>query len=231
MTAAADTLNTLLSVEQAFPGSILEMPSDVVTSIQGPAPAGWWSALLIFNMVLLLACIPSLRFLGVRLLDCVWRWRGNFILEASIPYQRTRNILTLAMAAPLCMIIYRFDLVDWRLLAGFLLLRALIRWGLAGTAGRHRNEYRHAGICFLNYFIILVILMLVSLAFMRVFTDTPDSSARVVLWVEAGLVYLLHLVRKTQILRSAFPALQVFLYLCALEIVPCGLLMTAIVLL
>lgn len=234
MTNPADTLGIALPVGQAFPGSILEMPLEAAayTSAAAVTPtAWWWNVLIIIATAAMLACVPNLRFLSPRLLDCIWRWRGNFILETSIPNQNARNTLAITMLLPFGMMVYRFSLVDFRWLGAFLLIRLAMYGALSSSAGKHRSEYHHAHICLHNYFIILVFLMLVSISILTLFTDAPDRCVRTVLLVEVWMMYLLHFVRKMQILRSAFPALQVFLYLCALEIVPSGLLITATVLL
>ena len=56
----------------------------------------------------------------------------------------------------------------------------------------------------------------------------PEHAKNAILWISA-LTYLLHLVRKLQILSSSCSIFAGFLYLCALEILPTGVLVTSAV--
>jgi len=227
-----DSLKTLFCpVDLAFPGSILEMPVDADACAVAATSPWWWQALIIVSIVLILLNVPNLRFIGIRLLDCSWRWRGNYILEASIPNQQARNMLTATLLLPFFLIIYRFQIADPMWVGAYFLVRILFQTSLLWSVGNRRSDYKLSGICIANYFILLVVLMLSTLAILKLVFNASDSAIRVIFWIETAVLYLLHFVRKTEILMSAFPSLRVFLYLCALEIVPAGLFVVASVLL
>ena len=52
----------------------------------------------------------------------------------------------------------------------------------------------------------------------------PDGTVRAILWTEVALAGFLSLLRTGQILRSRYGVFATILYLCALEILPVGLL-------
>jgi hypothetical protein len=79
-----------------------------------------------------------------------------------------------------------------------------------------------------SFFIILTILLLSIEAWGVVFKMEYESMRNAMLWVSA-LTYLLYLIRKIQILNSCCSFFTGFLYLCALEILPTGVLVTSAV--
>ena len=59
------------------------------------------------------------------------------------------------------------------------------------------------------------------------FIDVDNSIIKdAMIWV-SGAIYLLFLIRRTQIFASSYNFFTVFLYLCALEIIPTGVLVTS----
>ena len=54
-----------------------------------------------------------------------------------------------------------------------------------------------------------------------------DLTVKTVILAETAFIYLVYLIRKSQILSMVCGPLQVFLYLCALEVLPTGLLVAS----
>ena len=189
-------------------------------------------------MVLLLVEILDLIRLYPHLLRCMPLWKGNVELEHSVSTARTRNTVAFVMALVCCILADRWELispsfkmqvpVQWRLaLTSALLLGAVLLRRLAYLASPYRSltsehalTLRHA---LFNYFILLVSLMLVSAILMLAFR-APDAVVRKVLLIESAFFAFVHLLRTGQILASRCGTFATFLYLCALEILPIGIL-------
>lgn len=206
-------------------------------------PAAWadcavnhWAVVL--TLVVLVLGLSDLFRLFPHLLRCMPLWKGNLDLEHSVSMARTRNYIALAAGMAFCIMADRWGLVapsfklrlpaEWHLpvatglLAGFIFLRWLAY--MASPFRSRTSEFcttlRHT---IFNYIILLVALMLASVVIM-VALHLQDGVVQVVLLVEAALFYLLHLVRSGQIFRSRYGSLATILYLCALEILPVGIL-------
>ena len=189
-------------------------------------------------MILLILEFSDLFRLFPHLFRCVVIWKGNLELEHSVSLARTRNTVSLVLAAVLCIVCDRWGVIspsfktalpaEWQLavstalIAGYVLLRRLLY--LASKYRTMNNEFaatlRHS---VYNYQILLSVLMLVSGLLLKAFR-VPDASVRIVLLIEAAAFALLHLVRSGQILSSRCSIFSTFLYLCALEILPLGVL-------
>ena len=183
------------------------------------------------TIILLILSLPDLIRLYPQLLRCLSRWKGNLELEHSVS-------LALVGGVALCLIVDRWQLVNpsfrldvppslqlavtAALLMGTALLRRLIY--VATKFRSLTNEYastlRHT---VFNYLILLTSLMLVTVL-LAAALRAPDPVIRNVLYAECAVFYLVHLIRFTEILRFRCGILATFLYLCALEILPAGIL-------
>lgn len=81
-----------------------------------------------------------------------------------------------------------------------------------------------------NFFVCLTFILLAGTGILYAF-KAAESTIRLFLWIAMGVVYLLFLVRKSEILASVCNPLTTFLYLCGLEFLPTGLLIAACLLL
>ena len=198
-----------------------------------------WAVVLV--LVFFVLELADLIRLYPDLLRCLGRWKGNLDLEHSVSKARTRNTIALVSGLAMCLVADRWGLVapsfklvlpaEWQLavtsglIVGTVLLRRLLYLGsnFRSLTSEFSQTLRHT---IYNYLILLVSLMLVSVVLM-VALKVPDTAARAVLYVEAALFYVIHLVRTGQILRSRFGTLATILYLCALEILPVGILIFA----
>ena len=74
-----------------------------------------------------------------------------------------------------------------------------------------------------TYFILLMLLALTTVGVLYL-VGVDEVMVKRFLLVEAGVAYLLYLLRKGQILSASCKPLTTFLYLCALELLPACLL-------
>ena len=189
-------------------------------------------------MALFIVELAELFRLFPPLLRCLSRWKGNLDLEHSVSMARTRNNVALVTALVMCIIADRWVLTDssvkaslpaeWRLaftaalIGGYVVLRQLMY--LISRFRSRTNEYalclRHS---MYNYQIMLSTLMLLSVIPLLAFR-APDEIVRIVLLVETAAFTLLYLLRSFQILASRCSNYATILYLCALEILPLGIL-------
>lgn len=177
------------------------------------------------------------------LLDCIDRARANVSLEHSLNVARTRNLVAWEAALAFCLLADRYNLYSpgyWRfipdqwsapatigILLVFLLVRLLlfillkpVRVSQEGANTIHHTPY--------NYFIIATVLLLATAGILSIFHCSDQIIRSVLLWETAAL-YFLTLIRTGQIISYYCNTFATFLYLCALELLPAGLLIVSVV--
>ena len=187
-----------------------------------------WGYVILGCAVVLLLNLRNYYYIFPYLADCAWQWRGNLRLEASVPRTRVRDLSCGVTVLPLALIFLRYDIAPLVFVLAWWLLRRILTQ-VFHPNGKGLQNYDAAGRSGMNYFILYGLLLLPVVGAMWVFR-VPDLPFRVVIFAMSGLFYLLFLVRKSQFLQSIFRPLTVFLYLCALEIIPSALLVAATVL-
>lgn len=195
------------------------------------------SLLVAVSVLLFLLALRSFLNILPYLADNILRARGSAALENSVRVSRDRNLVAAVFLIPAILLIYRYRLVDaaildtlspdYRLLAiaglfiGYLLIRFLLyRWL---RPRRRYDDYQTAYRTGYTFFIMLMMLALVSVAVCYVL-HLPDLMVKTVLLVETGVLFLLYLLRRGQILSLSCKPLTTFLYLCALELLPAAML-------
>lgn len=226
------------------PGTLVMSTVPVPPAGGGPA----WGDLLV-NRISVVAAV-FLFILTLRdiirilpyLLACIDRARANVSLEHSLNVARTRNTVAWEAAFFFCLLADRYGLYSpgfmqiipdgWIFPATvgvfltFLLVRHLlflllkpVRISQEGANTIHHTPY--------NYFIISAAVLLATAGTLSAF-HCPDHAIRtVLLWETAGL-YFLTLIRTGQILNYYCNTFATFLYLCALELLPAGLLIASV---
>ena len=221
--------------------STLEMSS---TPLPQQASGMLWSDILpnriavVVAAVLLLIEIADILMLFPHLMRCIPFWKGNMELEHSVSVSRTRNTVALLAGLLFCLAADSCSLLDpsWREMAppwarlgitaaiiiGFALLRGLFYLisPLRSRSSEFACTVRHT---FFNFFILYAFLAVLS-AILMAAVGIGARAARVVLIAEAAVVYLVDIVRTTQILSSKYGVFATILYLCALEFLPAGIL-------
>ena len=191
--------------------------------------------LIVAFVVAAIVFLPRFLSLAPQLFDSLFRARGSVSLENSVRSSGDRRLMATLLVIPAILMIYAYRLYDaaflrdWtpnlRLLgvAGvfivFLLLRHLMF--LALRPRRRRDFYvlsRNTG---LTYFILLVLILLVTVGLLELF-GTSDTAIARALYIETAVIYGVFLVRRAQILALSCNHLRTFVYLCGLEILPVG---------
>ena len=202
-----------------------------------------------FKIVLALGLIFFLliirTFVGVvpSLMATVIRWKESLNLEASVKLSRDRNTVAACAAIFFCLTMITYDVYDpkclqmlrpdahfWVLIGIFCLFVA-IRTFIEHTIRPRRIQAKsYMAVIRVSYsfLIVMTMLLLPMSGIATVFDISPEHARNAILWISA-LTYLLHLVRKLQILSSSCSIFAGFLYLCALEILPTGVLIASAV--
>lgn len=202
---------------------------------------------MLFNILALISvliCLSLLkRFTAIfpSLMACIIRWKESVNLEASVKLSSDRDKLAFAMLMPFCLVTDRFCLYEPKFLSGFdgnmklaitigiFLVYFMLRTIAAKfyrPKGRSSKCYKIADKSALTFFIILTLILLAMGGVMTFMDVEPAMIKSAMLWVSAG-IYTLSLLRKTQIFVSGCSIFTAFLYLCALEIFPTGILVVS----
>lgn len=205
----------------------------------GPVETVPLSGTILVIVTVLLFLLTLRNFLNVLpyLRDSMSRARGSAALENSVKVSRDRNLVAAVFLLPAILLAFRYELYDpafirdwnpdFRLLAvagaflAFLLLRYLLYIWLRPR--RRYDDYQMAYRAGHTYFILLMLLVLVTVGILYV-AGVDDLLVKRILLIETGVVYLVYLLRKGQILSTSCKPLTTFLYLCALELLPAALL-------
>ena len=202
------------------------------------------SLLVAVSVLLFLLALRSFLNVLPYLADNILRARGSAALENSVRVSRDRNLVAAVFIIPAILLIYRYRLFDiayfetlspdMRLLAvagvfiGYLLLRYLLyRWL---RPRRRYDDYQMAYRAGFTFFILLMMLALVTVGICYVL-GLSDLTVKTFLLVEAGVMYLVYLFRRGEILSTSCNSLTTFSYLCGLELLPTALLVVPAVIL
>ena len=204
------------------------------------------AASLLVAVSVLLFLLALRNFLNVLpyLSDSILRARGSAALENSVRVSRDRNLVAAVFLVPAILLIYRYRLYDlaWfdtlspdmRLAAvagvfvAYLFLRFLMyRWL---RPRRRYDDYQMAYRAGFTFFILLMMLALLTVGVCYIL-HLSDLTIKTILLVETGVMYLLYVFRRGQILSMSCNSLTTFSYLCALELLPTALLVASAVIL
>ena len=197
-----------------------------------------------FNILALVSVIASMillkTFVGVfpSILAAVIRWKENINIESSVRLSRDRDLTALAMIIPFCLTIFRFRIYDPRFIAnladpsrlwavlGIFSVYLLFRKSatLLGRPRRIAQKTYAAATKSANTYFILLTLSLLLFCSIASFMDVHLNTIRQVSIGLSALIYGVYIIRKVQIFASSCSLFTAFLYLCALEILPSGIL-------
>ena len=197
--------------------------------------------LVLFSFLIVLLLLRRLVNIMPSLMACMIRGKESLNLEASVKLSLDRDALALAMIIPFCLVAFRYRLyspgcvegmsdssvlgIYFGIFASYLLLRFMMTW-LFRPQKLPKKTYVAADKASRSFFIVYTLILL---AMGGVFglADVQDAVSRdAMLWVSA-FMYLLFLLRKTQIFSTSCSVFAGFLYLCALEMIPTGILVVS----
>lgn len=196
-------------------------------------------ALISFFIILLL--LKTLVGVFPSLLACLIRWKESVNLDASVQLGRDRDIMTLTMIIPFCLTACCFNLYAPKWMEGigeagrlgmiigifivFILLRKFLEH-IWQPKKMNPKTYRTACKSAHTFFSILALLLLATGGVMSFLDVSEEVIKTAMLWISAT-IYLLFILRKSQIFISSCSFFTTFLYLCALEIIPTGALVAS----
>ena len=198
-------------------------------------------ALALISVIMVMILLKTIVEILPSMLACLIRWKENINIEASVRLSRDRDFSTVAMVLPFCLTIFRFRIYDpafisnlsdpirlWAII-GIFGIYALIR--KAATMLVHPRRMQQKALAATeksaNTYFIFLTLVLLAVGGLSSFLDMSLHAIRLTsLWLSA-LIYGLYLVRKVQIFASSCSLFAAFLYLCALEILPTGILVVS----
>ena len=200
-----------------------------------------FDALALFSFLVVLLLLRRLVNVYPSLMACMIRGKESVNLESSVKLSLDRDRITYAMIIPFCLVAFRFRLYDSSFLqgvsengllgiyflvfVGYVLLRMLVIW-LFRPHKMPQKTYRTANRAAFTFFTLLSLALLITGGVMS-FLHIDESFIRLaMLWISAA-IYALFLLRKTQIFCTSCSVFTAFLYLCALEMIPTGILVVS----
>lgn len=202
-----------------------------------------FDTLALISLFIVLLLLKRLVNVYPSLLACLLRGKECFNLEASVKLARDRDIIALAMIVPFCLVAFRFGLYRPHFLdgmgensvlgvyVGLFAAYAVLRYAAMLLFHPRRvpqKTYGTANKAAFTFFNVLTLTLLAIGGIMDLLNADEMSVRNVMLWV-SGCIYLLFLLRKAQIFNTSCSIFASFLYLCALEIIPTGILVVSAV--
>ena len=197
-----------------------------------------FNALALISVIAIMMLLKTIVGIFPSILASVIRWKENINIESSVRLSRDRDLTSFAMVVPFCLLAFRFRIYNPGFIAN--LPDNTRIWAVLGVFAAY-NIFRKAAVLLArphripqktylaaeksaNTFFIFLTLILLLVASTATFFNAPQEVVRAVcLWLSA-LIYGLYLIRKLQIFASSCSLFTAFLYLCALEILPTGIL-------
>lgn len=159
-------------------------------------------------------------------------------MEFSRSMQMTRNRLCLGLVLPISTVVWHFRLYDPQffgylgpaLRLAAIIVIVLLFWVMRTSIAKAlrvrkiKIEIYEAGCNFDLTAFILTSLILMTEGLVLALCGAPMELARIILLCTCAATYFIFLLRKTQIFASDCPLYSAILYLCALEVLPTGIL-------
>lgn len=239
-----------LPVDSAFTGGRLcmQQPSDAYYYTgSGTLKESFFNGDAIVSLAIIIstiACMANIRRLVnliPSLAGCMVRWKESTNLEDSAQLSRTRDRVWVVLIIPFCLIAAGYRLYSPDFIGGlpdglyflavsaaagvYLGLRRLTEWSLQGRKAPAKT-YATASGAFRTFFIIISVTVLLTAGVMKM-AGVPAHVTHDILLYETALLYMLFLLRKTQIFANSCSLISAILYLCALEFFPTGILIAS----
>lgn len=197
-----------------------------------------FNALALISVIVVMIFLKTIVEILPSVLACLIRWKENINIEASVRLSRDRDFSAIAMLLPFCLTVFRFRIYNpdfisnlpdsprlWAIIgifSAYLLIRK------AATLMVHPRRMPQKTLSATEksantYFILLTLILLLVDSTCSFFDATQNAIRLTSLWL-SSLIYGLYLIRKLQIFASSCSLFTAFLYLCALEILPTGIL-------
>jgi hypothetical protein len=200
-----------------------------------------FNTLALIAVLIVIVMLKTIVSIIPSVMACVVWWKENINMESSVKLGRSRDLSAAAMTLPFCLTAFHFRLYNpgftdrmtdntrlWTLL-GIFAIYGLARFAAVKLARPHgipNKIYTAANKASYTFFILLTLLLLAFGGTASFSGMALDLIRDMMLWLSA-LIYGLYLLRKLQIFTSSCSIFTAFLYLCALEFVPTGILVVS----
>ena len=197
------------------------------------------------SVVMVICFLRKIIGIFPSLVASLLRWKESVNLSNSVKLNRDRNLIALVMIVPFCLVVTASGIYSPSFLSSMsedarfgiilgtfvtmLIFRSLLERFLAPKR-RNAQTYKIAKESSYTFFILMTISMLALWGILCVFKTNAETAKDAMLWLSA-VIYLIYILRKTQIFTSSCSIFTAFLYLCALEILPTGALVASAVIL
>ena len=199
--------------------------------------------LSLISILIVLALLKRIICILPKVVTCLFRWKENVNIDTSLRLRTERDLASAAMLMPFCLLASRFGLyspdfisglsqnarigITTAVFFGYLILRLLLI--IAMRPKKMSSAIYHAATSTEHtYFIILTAVLLAVGGIMSLAGASPQATKVAMFWL-SGIIYTVFLTRKLQIFSSSCNLFMSFLYLCALEILPTGVLVASAV--
>ena len=194
--------------------------------------------LALISLLIIITLLRRMVNIFSSLMACMIRSKESSNLETSVKLSNDRDRLAFAMILPFILTATRYQLyhpafmdgmgegIRIAVIAGIFLSYILLRAALTHLMRPHRMKsgvYSTAGKTAYTFFIILTLALLATGGTMSFIGIGSSTIHNAMIWISGG-IYILFLLRKCQILMTSCSLFTAFLYLCALEILPTGIL-------
>ena len=200
-----------------------------------------FNILALISFFIILLTLNTLTGVFPSLIACIIRWKESVNLDASVQLSRSRDVMAATLIIPFCLVTYKHHVCspawieDLNMNAGlaatvgvfavFILFRTLLEYWMRPTKMSPKT-YKTACKASYTFFSILTLIALATGGIMTFADANPEAIKNAIICISAT-IYAVFLVRKFQIFMSSCSFFTAFLYLCALEIFPTGLLVVS----
>ena len=200
-----------------------------------------FNILVLISFFIILLTLNTLTGVFPSLIACLIRWKESVNLDASVQLSRSRDVMAATLIVPFCLVIYKHHVYSpaWLenlnmnaglaatigIFAVFILFRTLLEYWMRPTKMSPKT-YKTACKASYTFFSILTLTSLATGGIMTFADANPEAIKNAIICISAT-IYAVLLVRKFQIFMSSCSFFTAFLYLCALEIFPTGLLVVS----
>jgi len=244
-----DSTQVILPAEQAFSSGKLEMPLTDPFYLDNMVLT--WSDYpinQILEVILFILTLLSLRTFIIILpyvIKSISRVKYCLSIDSNLHLRNDRNIISMLSILLMVLLLDKYRIInsyyldhinpEWHCLAtlGVLISWLIIRricFRICSIKITRHDIFLCAHKSFMNFIIVTSLLILLATGIILQCNLDSKMARNIILGI-IGLMYLLSLIKKMQILNLICSPLTSFLYICALEIIPIGSLVATTLLL
>ena len=202
-----------------------------------------FNILALTSLFIVLALLKRIASIFPMIMSCLIRKKENISIDTSLKLRTERDLAATSMLLPFCLSASRFRLYEAGFMTGMsdnailgitigvFVCYILLRVATCATIRPKKmpSAIYHAAISTAHtYFFVLTLILIITGGLMTACGADLHTIKITMFWL-SGAIYTLFLIRKMQIFSSYCNLFVSFLYLCALEILPTGVLIASAV--